>query len=183
MFYLEFVTTVMPPILRHYHIIDGLPKLESGQFTAKVLQESASNMLTDLIGAPVHLYRTLRQMMQEASTFAKGPGNAADYIFSDIGARNSARGLGASRSPRTYIQTLDATKYTKIIERLLADTVLDFLAGKGVDTAAYAASASTIITGGSFAFAEKNFGAMAAGAGARATQAQGQQPPPPPTTT
>jgi hypothetical protein len=36
---------------------------------------------------------------------------------------------------------------TKIIERLLIDTVLDYLASKGVDISAFANSATTIING------------------------------------
>jgi hypothetical protein len=39
-------------------------------------------------------------------------------------------------------------KYTKLAERLINDTVLDFLAAKGVDTSAYANSAMTIMNNG-----------------------------------
>jgi hypothetical protein len=183
MFYLEFVATVMPPILRGYHIIDGLPKLESGPFMAKVFQEAASNMFADLLNAPVRAARTLRQLMRESNSFARGGANS-DYIFSDIGVRNSARGLGASLKPRTYIQTLDVTKYAKIIERLLADTVLDFLADKGADTTAYANSASTVINGGTFVSVDTNYGGVAVGQGAVVNMtpgAQQQQQSPPST--
>ena len=36
-------------------------------------------------------------------------------------------------------------KYTKLAERMITDTVLDFLADKGVDISAYAQSASAVI--------------------------------------
>jgi hypothetical protein len=48
----------------------------------------------------------------------------------------------------THIQDLDAVKYTKIIERLLTDTVLDFLVSKNVDVSAYRASVGVAINNG-----------------------------------
>jgi hypothetical protein len=58
------------------------------------------------------------------------------------------RELGARALPRTYIQRLDTNKYTQIIEKLVIETVLDFLVAKGVDTAAYRASAQAIYNNG-----------------------------------
>ena len=73
------------------------------------------------------------------------------------------RDIGSAAAPRTFIQALDATKYTKIIERLITDTVFDFLDGKGVDTSAYKASASAIINNTGQLVMGDNSGTMASG--------------------
>ena len=79
-----------------------------------------------------------------------GPGaeikTTNNYVYADIGARISVREFGGSAAARTYIQVLDTIKYNKVIQRLVLDTVLDFLSEKGVDTSAYQESASAIIT-------------------------------------
>jgi phage gp45-like len=87
--------------------------------------------------------------------------SANDYVYTDIGARISVREFGGSAAARTYIQVLDTIKYNKVIQRLVLDTVLDFLSEKGVDTSAYQESASAIITN-SFTI-HGNVGAMATG--------------------
>jgi hypothetical protein len=156
MFYLELVTTVLPPIQRRYHIIDRLPRTSSGAFLAKVILEAATTMFGDLISAPARLYRTWRVIRHEQGSFADEAASYGDYLFGDVGARCSVRELGAADSPHTYIQTLDVAKYTKIIERLLTDTVLDFLRDKGVDTTAYASSAASVVNA-----AVINYGNMA----------------------
>jgi len=147
MLYVEFVTTVLPPIQRPYHIIDRLPTTSSGAFLAKVIHEAATSMFADLIGAIPGLIRSLLVMRRERKAFAEEADSYDDYLFGDVGVQMSTRELGSARSPHTYIQDLDVTKYTKIIERLLNDTVLEFLYSKGVDTSAYASSANTIVNG------------------------------------
>ena len=42
--------------------------------------------------------------------------SASDYIFADVGARISIRQFRAAPGPRTFLQRLDAVKYTKIVE-------------------------------------------------------------------
>jgi hypothetical protein len=44
MLYLQFVTTVLPPIHREYHIIDRLPKTSSRTFMTKVFLETANDV-------------------------------------------------------------------------------------------------------------------------------------------
>lgn len=179
MLYTEFVTTVLPPILVSYHVIDRMPKVTSGRFLAKVITDAAGTMFGSLIRSPVEVVRTLRLMRREQRSFAAEAAAYDDYVFADVGTRDSARELGASLQPRTYIQDLDVAKYTKIIERLLTDTVLDFLAEKGVDTTAYANSASTIVNAGVLNYGNMS-GPVAGGANSAFTQAAQQPAPPPP---
>jgi hypothetical protein len=148
MFYLEFVSTVLPPIGRVYHVIDMLPKISSGAFLTKVLLGAASTSFADMVAAPFGVFLTLRRMLRERRSFRQEIDAADDYLLTDLGARLSVRELGAERSPHTYLQKLDAEKYVKIIERLVTDTVLDFLVAKGVDASAYRNDAQTVINSG-----------------------------------
>jgi hypothetical protein len=166
MFYLEFVATVLPPIQRRYHIIDLLPKITSGAFLAKVLLDTASTAFRDMLAAPFGVIGTLIRMAREHRAFTREIASSTDYLLGDLGARISVRELGAATSPHTYIQRLDASKYTKIIERLVLDTVLDFLVAKGVDTAAYRNNAQTVVNSGVVIAGGTVTGPVAAGHGA-----------------
>jgi hypothetical protein len=163
MFYLEFVSTVTPPILRQYHLIDRLPKVTSSRFITKVLVHAASTSFRDMVCAPFGLLGTVWRIIAERRSFRDEADAARDYLFADVGARISVRDIGSAAAPRTFIQTLDATKYTKIIERLITDTVFDFLNSKGVDTSAYKASASAIINNTGQLVMGDNSGTMASG--------------------
>ncbi|GEM_PF-1266552 len=162
MFYLEFVSTVTPPILRQYHLIDRLPKVTSSKFITKVLVHSASTSFRDMVSAPLGLIGTTWRIFAERRSFREEATAATDYLFADVGAQISVREIGSAPELRTFIQNLDATKYTKIIERLVTDTVLDFLNNKGADTSAYRASASAIINNSGNMTLGDNNGTMAA---------------------
>ena len=69
-------------------------------------------------------------------------GRAAHAGVNLRGGRNALFALSRGE----YIQWLDAAKYTRIVQRLILDTVLDFLKEKGVDTSAYQESANAIIS-------------------------------------
>jgi len=170
MLYLQFVTTVLPPIHRRYHIIDGLPKTSSGTFMTKVLLETATAVFANLAGAPFMLYRALRQVRREQRAFAAEASSSDDYLFGDVGARQSVRQIGAAAEPHTYIQVLDAIKYTKIIERLLTDTVFDFLLAKGVDTSAYVSAVGNIVNNSSVINYGTMTGPVTANSGGQSTQ-------------
>ena len=148
MFYLEFVATVLPPIQRGYHVIDMLPKVTSGAFTVKVLLDAASTAFADILTSPFDVCSTLLRMRRERRSFRQEISSADDYLHGDLGARISVRELGAAARPHTYIQRLDTKKYTKIIETLVNDTVLDFLVAKGADATAYRNYAQTVINSG-----------------------------------
>ena len=163
MFYLEFVSTITPPILRRYHLIDRLPKVTSSRFITKVLVHAASTSFRDMVWAPFGLLGTTWRIIAERRSFREEADAARDYMFADVGAQISVRDIGSAAAPRTFIQALDATKYTKIIERLITDTVFDFLDGKGVDTSAYKASASAIINNTGQLVMGDNSGTMASG--------------------
>jgi len=113
-------------------------------------------------------------MWRESRSFAEEHAHADDYVYADLGARISVRELGAALLPRTYIQRLDTSKYTQIIERLVIETVLDFLIDKGVDTSAYRQSAQAVYNAGVIVAGNNNAVATSSGNGqATATARQG----------
>jgi hypothetical protein len=170
MFYLEFVPAVLSPILQRYHVVDRLPKLTSGQFVLKVVLDAASSAFRDMLHAPAGVIGTLLRMLGERKSFNEEIEAARDYVYADVGAHISVRELGSALLPRTYIQRLDAAKYTQIIERLVTETVLDFLVAKGVDTTAYRARTQMILNSGTIIAGNTNTN-MAIGAQASVTAA------------
>jgi hypothetical protein len=166
MFYLQFVPTLLPPIYQEYHLVDRLPNVTSGEFMVKVILHAARTSFQDIVRAPLRLIGTMVRMMAEQRSYHQEIRSARDYVFADMGARISVRELGGSAAARTFIQVLDTLKYTRIIQRLVLDTVLDFLTEKGVDTSAYQESASAIISN-TYTF-HGNVGALATGSHGRA---------------
>ena len=168
MLYLEFVATVMPPVNPRWHVVDLLPRISAARFWVKVILDAFSSIFQDLIYSPFRAVRSLIYINTERRTYKQEESTAADSLYGDIGARVSVRELGAATKLGTFIQELDAVKYTKLAERLINDTVLDFLAAKGVDTSAYANSATTIMNSG--IITDTFNGAAAFGSGAKAQQ-------------
>jgi hypothetical protein len=148
MFYLQFVPTSLAPIGDAYHVIDHLPKISSGKFVLKTVMDAARTSFRDFLGSPLGVYQTLRLMRKESKSFNQELDHSKDYVYADIGANISVRQFGSMLTPRTYIQQLDVSKYTQIVERLVLDTVLDYLVAKGVDVAAYRAAAQAIYNSG-----------------------------------
>ena len=166
MFYLQFVPTILPPIYQAYHLVDRLPKVSSSEFMVKVVLHAARTSFRDLVRAPFGVIGSAVRGISERRAYRSEIKSASDYVFADMGARISVRESGGSAAGRTFIQVLDTVKYTRIVQRLVLDTVLDFLTEKGVDTSAYQESASAIITN-SYTI-HGNVGAMATGSHGRA---------------
>jgi hypothetical protein len=144
MFYLQFVPASLAPVAEAYHVIDRLPKPTSSKFALNVIVDTASSAFRTMLGAPAGVWRTWRLMRKEHKQFTRELTYARDYPFADVGARLSVREFGSALWPRTFIQRLDASKYTQIIERLVIETVLDYLEWKDVDTTSYRARAEAI---------------------------------------
>jgi hypothetical protein len=146
MFYIQFDRTALPPVAARYKSIDLIPNMSPGRLQATVIWASLKSMFHSYIYSPARIVAAIRLKLQQRhfkEEFAPHGGS----VVGDFGTRESVRQLGAADSFSTHIEKLDVEKYTRIIERLLVDTVLDFLASKGVDTSAFASSAATIING------------------------------------
>jgi hypothetical protein len=88
----------------------------------------------------------------------------------------SVRELAAEPHPTTFLQDLDATKYLKIIEKTVLETLLDDLDAAGVDTSEYR-SQMNFIQNNNAVFSNNTFnGPTAVGSSATAMgQAKGQR--------
>jgi hypothetical protein len=143
MFYLQFILTALPPILRKYQIIDRWPSTSSGKFLIMVLLYSLRHLFSALAYSPVGIYAAFRLWRRERRQEREGlsyNGSATG----DLGTRVSVRELGTADRFGSYIRERDVEKYEKIIQRMLLETVQDFLAAKGVDTSAFEGSANVI---------------------------------------
>lgn len=144
MFYLQFVPTSLAPVDESFRVVDRMPRAGSREFLSMCIGDTARTAFFDILYAPFSVCQTLRQMRTES----RATPAVREDAHTDIGARLSVRELGAQPHPRTYIQQLDVSKYTQILERLVLETVLDFLDSEGVDTTAYRASAQAIYNSG-----------------------------------
>jgi hypothetical protein len=179
MLYVEFVATVLPPVQRRYHVIDLLGRLAPGKLLGLIVKDSARELFPDIMRAPFQLVDAFRLILRENASTEDKISSVDEFLDGDTGARISVRELGAAPDTETYMQQLDAAKYTKIIERMLNDTVLDFLVAKGVDTTAYRASANTVINNGTVISGGTVNGTVVGGLGATANVTQSQTVPAP----
>jgi hypothetical protein len=148
MFYLQFVPTSLAPVDDSFRLVDRMPHRGTGESAAMAVGDTARAAFFDIVDAPLNVYRTLRQMWAQYRAADAHVRAGQQDAHTDIGARLSVRELGAQPHPRTYIQQLDVSKYTQILERLVLEAVLDFLDSEGVDTTAYRASAQAIYNNG-----------------------------------
>ncbi len=146
MFYLQLVRRALPPVRADYRLIDRMPVRSTSRFLVTTSWWALRSLPEAVILAPANLFQALRIAWRAwwlKREFSPSDGSVVGYF----GAQASVRELGAADNFDSYLKRLDFQKYTKIIERLLLDTVLDFLAEKGVDISAFATSASSIING------------------------------------
>ncbi|WP_283133753.1 hypothetical protein [Rhizohabitans arisaemae] len=167
MLYTQFVVTVLPPVANHYHVVDDLPRMTPARIAWEAVKAVKLHMLRDIVAALPRLIRTGLQLARERAT-AKEPSESLVYPY---GAVLSVRELGAARDLQTYMQALDVTKYTKLIEQRLTEAVLDFLEERDVDTTGYRQRAAEIVnnhgvmmSGGTIS------GPFSVGSNAKATQ-------------
>ena len=146
MFYLQFVLTALPPIGAGYQIIDLLPGETTPAFTAKVVGHSLRTLFSAVVYSPAGLWSAFRLRRRERR-WERTALSSDGSVAGDLGARASVRELGTDLDFGSYIRELDVEKYKSIIQRLLLETVQDFLAAKGVDTSAFEGSAISIING------------------------------------
>ena len=140
--YVEFSTFVLPPTKEKYHVFD-----EAGRIGVKHAAIAA-------IGALWHLPASIARLPVEVSRAVRYIGTAvAGHTSSeraqmrglDIGAKLSARELGADMRTHDWFQLRDAMKHWKIIERRMLAAILDFLEGHDVDVTEYRQRAIAVL--------------------------------------
>jgi hypothetical protein len=170
MFYLQFVSKALAPINPYFRQIDLLPVSSSSRFVGKVLQDTLQGAFIDIITAPYKVYKALQLSYREWRNFSRESRADADYAYANVGAHMGVRELGSFGPGRTYIQDLDIDKYTRIVERLVVETVLDYLGTNGADTTAYRAAAGQIVQGD--AYNVNSVGNWNSGAGTQTVRAR-----------
>jgi hypothetical protein len=160
--YVEFVTTVMPPIQARYALVD---RLHPRQSTARIVRAVLSNMLTDSVLSGWRLARRLRHHWSMKTRMADALAASAQFRTHDYGARVSVRQLVAEPAAVKHLQLLDEWKYTKLLERAVLEAVVSFLTERGLDAGDLVQRASEVqnifgnvnnIFGGQQAFASSN---------------------------
>lgn len=172
--YAEFVGAVMPPIKKRFQLVDKLHPA-TGSLFLRAAGEAFGEWI-DSVAAPRRVVRTIRQIIGTGYR-AEAAYRAVQHLpFHDYGARLSVRELAAEPHPTTFLQDLDATKYLKIIEKTVLETLLDDLDAAGVDTSEYR-SQMNFIQNNNAVFSNNTFnGPTAVGSSATAMgQAKGQR--------
>ncbi|GAA4069611.1 hypothetical protein [Nonomuraea soli] len=140
MLYTQFVVTHLPPAAASYHVVDALPKAGRSRIAWEAVKVVRLGLLRDIVAAPWRLARSGLQAVRRSMSIP----DPAEHLVYPYGARFSVRELGASATMQTYVQTLDAAKYTRMIEQRLTEAVLDFLEERQVDTGAYRLQAASV---------------------------------------
>ncbi|MDH2429665.1 hypothetical protein [Sphaerisporangium sp. TRM90804] len=165
MLYTQFVVTTLPPVQPIYHVVDALPAMSSPRVAWEAVRALKTHLLLDVVAAPFRLFGYGWKAVTQAMTQT----DPADALIYQYGARFSVREVGAAPELQTYIQLLDAAKYTKLIEQRLTAAVLDFLEDQNVDTADYRRQAANVTNGSVWVGPGGTVGPISFGANSSAT--------------
>ncbi|WP_345437451.1 hypothetical protein [Actinoallomurus vinaceus] len=163
MLYAQFVADVLPPIRREYHLIDHLASCTDASLIAMAIRRRWLSALSDGVIGPFRAIRTLGQMAAVRLQDDQHPERLTAY---DYGARLSVRELAAEDTLPTYLQVLDAHKYSRLVERRLNEAVLDHLQSQDIDVSAYRMQANQIIEQ-SVMISGGNYGPINTGSGSQ----------------
>ena len=165
MLYLESITTLLGPLRQPFLDIDRLTYEGIGR--AAVASGLRTSPL-DLLAAP---FRLLAAGWRAVAVWRRS--NRADRDHDrdpvyDFGARADIRELASAAAPSTYLQRLDAEKYSKLLQRRINEAVVDYLRDQRVDTSEFETRINHIHNEG-VTIHGNNYGSAASGMGARAT--------------
>jgi hypothetical protein len=143
MLYAQFVANLMPPIRRGFRVVDDLPAYTTQMIAMLTLRRQGTRALGEGLLAPARLAGAAWQVVRRTlETAGRAPAAFPTY---DYGARISVREEAAEPGPATFLQTLDADKYTKLIERRVNEAVLGYLRQCDVDVTAYREQAAMVL--------------------------------------
>jgi hypothetical protein len=142
MFYLQFARTALTPVNSWYRSIDNHAGAAGKSRAAAV--EAVREMFRSVVRSPAGIFAAFAMTRHERRADPRTR-HIHDGSHADFGALLSVRELGAADDYGTRLQELDVEKYTFVFERLLLDTVMDFLDARGVDISDFRASAGNII--------------------------------------
>jgi hypothetical protein len=171
MLYGHFAATVLPPVRREFRVVDLLPAWGTGGQVLRAFTRARHGLLRTMALPAVRIVATGWAMARSliAATVAQ---SSAQRLVHDYGARISVRELCAADEFDTYVQEMDADKYTRLIEWRVNEALLDYLGDEcGLDVSAYRAQAGVIMNEGVIMTGGTINGQVAAGG--RVDQRQG----------
>jgi hypothetical protein len=148
--YTEFVATVMPEVRGMYQIGDNL---RPERVPLHALENTLHNFVRDNLFGPVYLVQTAWDALRLQSRMARSAKLADEFRYHDYGADVSVRDLGAQVPIDKFMQHLDSAKYIALLDKTVAEAILDFLDEHDVDVAEFRAKAASM----SFDFSTKTF--------------------------
>lgn len=157
MLHAQFIADVLPPVRAEFRIVDQLPACAGLPLVAL-----RKRWLATLSEGTVAPFRAIRTIAGLVVAHVRSHPNPVDFTVHDYGARLSVRELAADDGMATMTEELDAHKYSRLIERRMNESVLDYLQRRDIDVSAYRQQMSAVveqgvlvaygnITGGQFA--------------------------------
>jgi hypothetical protein len=131
MLYTEFMATVLPPVRAPYTLVDAL---RPERVTGRTFRDTVRRLAIDTVASPWWLLQgvwrsaTLERRMRTAAEASE------EYRSYDYGAELSVRELAAEPDVDKFLQRLDGWKYVKLLDKVIGETVIDFLTEHGIDT-------------------------------------------------
>jgi len=166
MLYVEFVATVLPPVLDALHEID---RMAPERIVGKALRAGLIHGLIGLVAAPYRLAQEINAVFGTGRRMDEAARDSREYRTYDYSARLSVRELAGDNRLQNYLQKLDAEKYYKLVERAVTGAILTFLDERGVDTSEYLARSMVVLNTGVMISGGTVTGPVAAGDKASAT--------------
>ncbi|WP_067475518.1 hypothetical protein [Actinomadura hibisca] len=169
MLYGQFVTRALPPIRADFRIVDNLPSWGTTALVREAVRVGWSEAgSAALLAVPRALQAGWGWLGEQLGLGAPNP--AAQPMY-DYGARISIREVAAAKGFATYLQELDVTKYTRMVQQRVNDALLDYLDREcGIDVSAYRAQAEQIMNQGVIITGGNVSGQVAAGGRIRQQQ-------------
>ena len=148
MLYGHFAATVLPPVRREFRVVDLAPTWGTGGQVLRAFVHGRRGLLRAMVLPQVRVVATgwavLRSLFAAAAAHT-----SAQRLVHDYGARISIRELCAADEFDTYVQEMDADKYTRLIEWRVNEALLDYLGDEcGLDVSAYRSQAGVIMNEG-----------------------------------
>jgi hypothetical protein len=141
MLYAETIGTVLPPLRDECRLADALRPEKAGSYA---LGQACRTVLVDVSAAPYRLLKAVYRVARLRWAMHRSQRRADEFRTHDYGARMSVRELASTGDVDSYLQKLDGIKYVKLVDRIVGETIIDFLVENGVDPLEFRQAVSQI---------------------------------------
>jgi hypothetical protein len=169
MLYVECVCTLLPPIRREYRMAVDDQAAAGADSTWPAVTATVTGLPTATGLSPLAAASGIAFVARLSRGLSDAGVAPADVRAYNYGARTSIRELAAAANLDTYLQHLDAEKYTKLIEMRISTALLGFLRSQGVDTGEFENRVNVVHNHGVMISGGQVSGAVAVGTDSRAS--------------